>query len=36
MPKLNLGSVPTFSISFLASSSYAGVEEDENELFAVG
>lgn len=30
MSKLNVGSVPTFSIYFLASSSHAGVEEDEN------
>ena len=30
MSKLNVWSVPTFSISFLPSSSYAGVEEDEN------
>ena len=30
MSKLNVGSVPTFSISFLPSSSYASVEEGEN------
>ena len=30
MSKLNVWSVPTFSVSFLQSSSYAGVEEDEN------
>ena len=29
--KLNVGSVPTFSISFLPTSSYAGVEEGEND-----